>query len=98
MNANQTPYISSTWRVVVSVSNSMVASHFQEIRPKLASELDLRLVLVELVDNKAVNDGRKKRQQDDAKQHQRWIVNFKHLLLRVRLRARATVRATEIAQ
>jgi hypothetical protein len=82
MNANQTAYIVKTSCVVVSGSNSM-ESLFQKIELVLASELDLRLVLVELVDDKAVERRREKSHQHDAKQNQWRIVNFKHLLLPV---------------
>lgn len=83
MNANQTAYIVKTSFVVVSGSNNISESLFQKIGLLPASELDLRLVLVELVDDKAVERRRKKGHQHDAKQNQWRVVNFQHLLLPV---------------
>jgi hypothetical protein len=83
MNANQTAYIVKTSFVVVSGSNNISESLFQKIGLLPASELDLRLILVELVDDKAVERRREKGHQHDAKENQRRIVNFKHLLLPV---------------
>jgi hypothetical protein len=45
------------------------------------SELDVRFVLVELVDEKAVQLGKQECHQDDAKEHEGRVVDFKHVLL-----------------